>query len=360
MGYESQLLSCICFSIFCYIGVQGQSALEDGTDEMNPNILTQMGKQQNILGSPPEIQARLDTIETKPGQNETPTATYWRPGGMYDILNGTQNVVGISYDLSNLTMGNHLVSGGYMFTNTYAPYKPYPADIPPNCRTIHADVVNKPFNTLSAGGDPWCQIGFMAPCNAECAATHVKRDYFHYVATVGYPREYTTKRLISYDGGSFYTTNHIFPYDDLYCHANRWDSLNPSVSASYDLWHQKAAMECAKLSQEFPTLHTWTAQELSQTTKAEIQMLKMHMDGKGAAPTSFMMRRHAAFKCGLGDVGCDMAYCAANFCMLKGKRGPVMGHREQCPGGMQKMLDKGKQFAISVDVDGEPRVLEVS
>jgi len=293
---------------------------------------------------------------TKPAGNhkktEKQTATYWRPTGQYGMppRSGGARTDGQVPSLQAL-LGNHLTSGGYMHLKTKGPYRPFPGGIPDECRDVIApDITERPFYKLDQTKDHWCQLGFLSPCISECATAHVNKDYRQFVATVGYPWEHHKQRKIVYDGGEFYTANHIFPYDDLYCHGNKWHALDFHEVSDYHGWHAKAAAECQKLQVEFPLLKTWNADEMLKTTKSEIRMLETHLNGRGLAPTTWMMRRHAAFKCGFGDLGCDMAYCAANFCILPGKTPGkyVMGHREQCPGGMEKMLQTSRGDLVKI------------
>jgi len=193
----------------------------------------------------------------------------------------------------------------------------------PECQDGHSADEAKPLPQVAfewPGEDLWCHFGYLGPWVSLCARAHRERNYAVFANGLNYsahlPRN-GTMVTVRYDGGTFLSQNNIFLYDDFYCHANRWlrgQGLPLALRENYTAWAAFAsARQCADLRGRFP-LEDLSITDLLRRTGREMKMLEANVRGSGSAPTVLDMQRHAAVKCALGDIGCDMAYCQ-NWCL---------------------------------------------
>mmetsp|Transcript_21057 Transcript_21057/g.60770 ORF Transcript_21057/g.60770 Transcript_21057/m.60770 type:complete len:288 (+) Transcript_21057:67-930(+) len=190
-------------------------------------------------------------------------------------------------------------------------------EIPRACLEPHDADFNRSIREVTAehpGVDPWCYYGWRGIWASACATARIKRSFTYFVETIGYPLSISSReplRTFRYNGGAFTSRNHAFPYDDLYCHGNGWLSgqrLQAPDLSDFEANRRLAEEECRRLSGRFPVSQL-SIGDMERRTVREIGLLQEMLGGRGSGPASVDMQRHAAVKCSLGGVGCDLSYC---------------------------------------------------
>lgn len=206
---------------------------------------------------------------------------------------------------------------------------------PPECQEDHASDVFRPVREVLAehrGVDGFCYFGFRGFWSWACAVAHRRQDYTPFPAVAKYSASITgSLQTVHYDGGTFRSENHVFLYQDLYCHANGWlqgQGLPHGLMGNYTAWSELAAAECRQLDGRFPESQM-SVIDMDTRMEAEMQALQDAMDRGTEVPTTLDMRRHAAVKCAMGGLGCDMAYCNA-LCLRSD--GTIGRTSSQCEG----------------------------
>jgi len=187
--------------------------------------------------------------------------------------------------------------------------------VPQECTVPHRSDLARPVREVLAehpGADGFCYFGFLGSWASMCAVAHQQREYPLFTAAIDYAALVNgSLQTVRYDGGTFYSENHVFLYDDLYCHANRWlqgQGLPHGLMSNYTAWSELAAEECRRLDGRFPEYQMSIA-DMATRSQDEIQALQDAVDHGTMAPTMLDMQRHAAVKCAMGSLGCDLAYC---------------------------------------------------
>lgn len=185
--------------------------------------------------------------------------------------------------------------------------------------------------------DGYCYFG-LNPLMSFCYVSRKWKSMRDYQKICDYTiriRSEDPVRTIKYDGGTIRTRNHVFPYDDMYCHANGFFDLPRSKITDFDWWETTSINKCDALEKEFGQdfgNYSWV--DLKDITDGEAHRLDVAFDNLPNRmqdfPTAREMRLHAAAKCALARKGlsCDMAYCAGFGCMLDDG---YVGHGDECP-----------------------------
>lgn len=225
-----------------------------------------------------------------------------------------------------------------------APQKP--------CSTSHVGDIFTPVHQVLAahpGVDGWCHFGFLGDWMRECGVARQKGDYAYYgkLMAAGNIKENQKAKSaqgsallkIQYEGGTIFTDNYQNPHDDVYCHANGWlqgQGNSVDMESNYTQWAALARKQCDDLEREIPesaglsmgsflgnTLFKEMPAVFGSAVKSRWGLPKKPSEGA----TLRDLRKHAAFKCTVGDVGCDMAFCLHNGCLRDGN---VVRHGEDC------------------------------
>jgi len=199
---------------------------------------------------------------------------------------------------------------------------------PPPPDDLYRDIVD--VLDEHSGIDGSCYFGFADVSFSQCAVAHEHRDYHEYVANLGYSDFLNPNGSImrvKYDGGTFNTRNNIFVFDDMYCHAMGFLQIGQVALTNYSLWSSLAQDKCRKLGQQFSNFEGMSFVEMARRMVHLSAALTDHIAGHGPAPTVQDIQKHAAYKCALGSIGCDMAHCSQNFCMLEDD---YIGHWGEC------------------------------
>lgn len=172
----------------------------------------------------------------------------------------------------------------------------------------------------------YCHFGYVNDNLAVCAANMMSRhydfdakDYFGFHINNELPRH-----DVNYDGGHFTTTmnwenNKESIFDDLYCHANGWlmnQGLPVQEIKHTTVWEGLAELECEKIQKQDFHEQELTIASMKYLQVRETSALAWHEAGATVPmPTKRDMQRHAAVKCALGGVACDMAACSKLGCL---------------------------------------------
>lgn len=204
-----------------------------------------------------------------------------------------------------------------------------PAYVPPQCKQNNSQDEGAPVPTvMSRHRDTlgFCHFGYLNDNLGVCAANMLgghynfkAQDYFGY-----HVRNDLPKRDVTYDGGHFKTTmnwetNKESIFDDLYCHANGW-LMNQRLPAAEiedaKVWEGLATLECEKIAAQGFSPQELTIASMKFLQTQQTRALAAQEGGASAPmPTRRDMQRHAAVKCALGGVGCDMAACMKLGCL---------------------------------------------
>lgn len=164
----------------------------------------------------------------------------------------------------------------------------------------------------------------------------------------------------TYDGGrNFVTNNDEYFLDDFYCHAMRWMELPSESVSDFEGLQEMAMNECDWLAQKYPGWENWTmlghdvpgssqegtVPDVSEPWGYEETRLMRSRYG-GRTPSARTAEMHAMFKCVLGNLACDMAFCALNFCQLDTG---YIGHAAECSDDIEagRLQDRGMRAAPS-------------
>jgi len=193
-----------------------------------------------------------------------------------------------------------------------------------------------------------CYFGGQNEWFAECGSALKKHDFSKfglatrnsanaatsYLHTISHDRNDAQLATIHYWRGTIKTNNLAYPWDDIYCHGSVDPLLQllPSDASDYTFWSGVATAKCTELLKEFPANDRSFA---DMGSRSWLEGDTPNYFGNKAilngsyVPTEENMRRHQAWKCAmdLDGVGCDMAYCASNFCALGGG---YIGHTTEC------------------------------
>jgi len=193
-----------------------------------------------------------------------------------------------------------------------------------------------------------CYFGSVDPWFAECGRELKTHDFSNfgmwarnsgdpavsYLENISHDPHNPNLATISYAGNTIKTNNVAYPWDDVYCHSNGFLKLPRDQVSNYTFWGAAARQKCSDLLEEFPAMDR-TMAEMTARSGMEGDMPNFAgnqgiLDGTHVLSAQ-NMRRHAAWKCALDPegVGCDMAYCAVNFCELQGG---YIGHTTECDG----------------------------
>lgn len=193
-----------------------------------------------------------------------------------------------------------------------------------------------------ANMDGYCYFGSMGEWAHRCAVATHQQSFFQFAADMepAYEQESATNALLHRKAGPMNVTYgegaralqtflFAFPYDDVYCDANEWTKLPRAQVGNFTFWQSLAESECTALLRDYPDIQGWSMAKYASQTTHENELIRATHKKQGSGPRIEDMRRHAALKCLLGGLGCDMANCAVNFCRTDGSGN--MGHgRRDC------------------------------
>jgi hypothetical protein len=169
------------------------------------------------------------------------------------------------------------------------------------------------------GEDGWCVFSGAGTWANTCAWARGSNDFRRLVVqygsdtVMGMPSEMPPNG-ISYD--SFHSDYEYLALDDSYCLENGWlDQSRFRYTDVYDSARMNdiSEEECALLEQEFPDLNEKSFDFYGR----EGNTIGNHTS----------MRLHAAWKCAMGGLQCDIANCIYTYCLLDDG---FIGHGLQC------------------------------
>lgn len=168
------------------------------------------------------------------------------------------------------------------------------------------------------GVDGWCLFGGAGTWVTTCARARLAQDYRFLVVQYGSD---TVMGQPDHEPAEFRYPNFVgdFEYlalDDSYCLENGW--LDTPFLNNLDVYNatrmtELSDQECSILRQEFPDLD----QLAFPFFLAEGNYIGNHTS----------MRLHAAWKCALGGLQCDIANCMFTYCKQDNN---FIGHARQC------------------------------
>lgn len=228
----------------------------------------------------------------------------------------------------------------------------------PECRQpLPEEDLARPFREVLAehpGVTGWCHYGGEGAWVSSCAASMEVGSYvplavqYGAITMLGVDEEREEAmehgigppHVIGYQGENFFTDYNYLAYDSLYCLDNGW--LNQTRYRledvyDFDRMNELSQSNCNDLLSEFPDLHEYSMQEhYGFSSEESIVMNREQILPFGMrlhrGPTLMENRRHAAWKCAMGGLGCDIANCIYSYCTLDEPvgHGTFIGHGRQC------------------------------
>lgn len=228
----------------------------------------------------------------------------------------------------------------------------------PECRQpVSREDVSRPFEDVLAehpGVNGWCHYGGLGSWISTCAAAMEARSYvalavqYGAISVLGANGENEEAEewdigpphVLGYQGENFFTDYNYLAYDSQYCLDNGW--LNQTRYRledvhDFDRMTELEQSYCNELLEEFPELHGYSMADhldfagVEQTTMDHEGRLPFGLRSQ-KSPTPFENRRHAAWKCAMGGLGCDITNCIYTYCALDEPvgLGTFIGHGVQC------------------------------
>lgn len=183
----------------------------------------------------------------------------------------------------------------------------------------------------------WCYFSRAGDWARLCQEANENQDYSRYglglrgkyIADLAAGGEDHLVLSVNCPWGSLRTNNDVYLYDDYYCAALGYMDLPWRKAYNWTEWDQLAKKECDKLTKIHPDYMDFNMYGPNKLEKWEDdeQRLWEHAYFHEECPAQKLAQRHAAYKCALGGIGCDMAFCAMNFC--RDETGKVR-HGNQC------------------------------
>jgi len=183
-----------------------------------------------------------------------------------------------------------------------------------------------------------CFVANLSPNHYACAAARHNHNYTKYVQHMRGPIKMSPLSIeslkVTYNKGhqTLYTTLHEKALADVFCSATGWVSLPKRLVRNSRAWERIEQRQCRRLLAAHPEAKSMSLFEVDQEHKKLAKEGFRTKEEWRSNATVHIMRRHAAVQCLLGTAGCNMANCAANYCLQENKQGnKFMGHGEDCP-----------------------------
>lgn len=201
----------------------------------------------------------------------------------------------------------------------------------------------------------WCHYGSMGGWLSTCGAALEAESYVGVAVQYGantvhgsldeneLAEEYgvgAPHNVLGYQGDRFFTDYRYLAWDSLYCLDNGFlDQSRYSIEAVHDFARmtEMAQEFCDEVLEEFPDMWRYTMSDLMQHAGINQNILADEANLPFGLrtlqrPSAWNNRRHAAWKCVLGGLGCDISNCAYSYCLLDTPAGlgPFIGHGVQC------------------------------